>query len=203
MNDKLINEHVNFSYTNSTLVDPFLSDVSIVTLNKNYLPIASRNSISLKNRSESTIIKVPANYITAKIDVYYAGSLYKSIPLLFPESASESLSANFVKENPVGSSVPIVAFANSGNSQISINFVALADYLPIGYESFEDYLNAIRSMTKPQLSGNYVKGPEVFVSLANISFYGVCDSVSIEYKNMYKNNSYSMANISCQFTRTT
>lgn len=198
----LINEHVNFSYKNATLVDPFLEDVSIVTLNKNYLPLSTKNAMDLRNKSSATVIKETPGYLTAKIEVYYAGVLTYSIPLLFPENASESLGANFVKENPVGSSKPIVAFSNTSTPQISLSFIALSDYLPTGYNSFQDYLETIKQMTKPKTSGNYVKAPEVYVEVANLKFYGVCDSINIEYNQTYGDNTYIMANISCQFTKT-
>lgn len=198
----IINEHVKFTHTNAVLLDPFISDISLVTLNKDYLPIVSANSQSLKNRTDHPLFKEPPGYLSAVIKVYYKGNCEYTIPMLFPESASESYGASFVKESPVGSTYPILAFANSGASTVNISFVALSDHLPKGYSTLSDYLNAIKQMTRPKYSGTHVIGPEVTVSLANITFSGVCDSISIDYQNLYGDNSYSMATITCQFTRT-
>lgn len=198
----LINEHVNFSYTNGTLLDPFLENINLVTLNKNYLPLSTQNAKDLRARTTATVIKETPGYLTAKIEVYYAGVLTYSIPLLFPDSASESLGANFIKENPVGSSKPIVAFSNTTTPQVNLSFIALSDYLPTGYNSFQDYLETIKQMVKPKTSGSYVKSPEVYVEVANLKFYGVCDSISIDYDQTYGDNTYIKANISCQFTKT-
>lgn len=197
----LINEHVDFSYKNATLVDPFLTDISKVTLNKNQLPLASDTQTNRLAQTGTFSGKVPPEYITAKIELYYAGKLNKTIPILFPESASEALGTNYLKENPVGSASPLIAFGHSSNTTINISFVALADYLPQGYTTLESYLDAIRSLTKPQYTEDFVKGPEVRVHLANLYFEGVCDSVNIEYQNVYGNGTYSIANISCQFTK--
>lgn len=199
MANRLLNEHVNFSYRNGTLVDPFLSDVSKVTLNKNHLPINTLQKNSAI--TGTTTITAPANYITAKIDVYYAGAFSYTIPLLFPESMSESLGANFVKENTVGSTYPIIAFSNSTSQQINLTFAIVADYLPAEYKTLESYIEAIRKMVKPKTESNsYVKGPEVYVSLGNVVFHGVCDSVSVDYQNIYRNNSFVKAEVQCQFT---
>ena len=197
----LINEHVDFSYKNATRVDPFLTDISKVTLNKNQLPLASDTQTNRLAQSGTFSGKVPPGYISAKIELYYSGVLSKTIPILFPESASESLGANYLKENPIGSSNPIMAFGHSNNSTVSIAFVALSDYLPQGYTTFESYIDAIRSLTKPKYSEDYVKGPEVKVYLASIYFEGVCDSISIDYQNIYGNQTFTVANISCQFTK--
>lgn len=200
MSDDLINEHVRFSYTNATLMDPFLSDVSKVTLNKNYLPLAPKDQSQLN--SLATIVTKPPSYLTAIIEVYFGGSRSYSFEILFPQSASESLSAAYVKESPVGSEYPIVAFSNTNAQQISLDFVVLSDYLPTGY-TFGSYLNALRKMVKPKIkSDSYIEGPEVYVSVANLKFSGVCDSVSINYDNLYKDNSYQKADVSCQFTVT-
>lgn len=201
MSNNLINKHVDFSYKNATLIDPFLSDVSVVTLNKNYLPISAKNSANLRNKVSSKLIRSVPNYIQSEIRIYYAGTCEYIIPVLFPEAATESYGASFVKESPVGSSHPIIAFANSNATTVSVSFTALSDHLPSGYNSFEDYINAIKHMTIPKTSGSIIMGPEVTVSIANLVFSGVCDSVSIEYKNIYGNNSYTMATISCQFTK--
>lgn len=200
MYDELLNEHVKFSYVNATGMDPFLADVSQVTLNKNYLPIASKDQLLLNNIA--TTITAPPEYLTATIEVYFGGSKSYSFPILFPSSASESLSAVFVKESPVGSEYPIVAFSNTGEQQISLDFVALSDYLPSGY-TFDSYLEAIRKIVKPKIkSDNYVEGPEVYVSLANLKFSGVCNSINISYDNLYGNETYQKADVSCQFTVT-
>lgn len=197
----ILNEHVDFSYKNAKQYDPFLANVSMVTLNENMLPLASGTETMRPPESGTFTGKVPPEYLTAEIELCYAGKVYKKIPILFPESASESLGANYIKENPIGSSNPILAFSHSNSSTISINFIALSDYLPQGYNTFADYLDAIRSMTKPQHTEDYVKGPEVRVHLANIYFEGVCDSINIDYRNVYGNDTFTIATIACQFTR--
>lgn len=197
MNPEL-DKHVDLSVLNSKRVDPFLQSLGQTTLNKDYLPLSRNNSRSV--RSGSTFKNVPPSYMPAYIRLYYAGSLANQIPILFPLEASESLGANFIIESPVGSTYPIIAFSNSQPTEISISFKALSDYLPTGYSSFKQYIEAIRSMVKPQYSGNYVKSPEVHVQLSSVDFYGVCKSVNISYTNLYGDKTFVVADISCSFT---
>lgn len=199
----LINEHIDFAHKNATRIDPYLSDMGVVTLNKDHLPIASSHAIDLRDKYKgSLMVRTSPGYINAEIKIYYAGSCYYTIPILFPESASESYGATYVKESPVGSSTPIVAFANSNATTINLTFKALSDHLPTLYNNFSEYIDAIKHMTIPKTSGSHVMGPTVTVTIANLSFSGVCDSVSIDYQNLYGDKTYTMADITCQFTKT-
>ena len=199
--DSFLSQDFDLASLNGTMVDPFLHDMTTQTINTNYLPIIQNNAASLSQLT-SKFTFTPPEYLTATVELYYGTAKEATIPLLFPNSLSESLSTNFVKEHPIGSTYPIVAFSNSGESNISLSFVALQDYLPTGYNTFEEYINAIRKLTRPKYSGSYILSPDVYVKLANIEFYGVCDSVNIEYSNLYGNDTFVRADVTCQFTIT-
>lgn len=197
---------IDLSRVNMTMVDKTLVDVTKNILNTYYVP-TTKLIKELKNKVKSggTFNHVPPQHIPAEIKVYHSGVETGKFYILFPESVSESLSAQFIKENPVGSTYPIVAFSNTSESSISLSFVALSDYLPEGFNKLEDYLKVIRSMvtpTYPSKQANLVQGPSVYVRIGGISFYGVCDSISIDYDNLYGSSSFVKASISCQFTIT-
>lgn len=184
---------------NQTVTDPFINNMSRVTLNDFYIPLRNlRNTVG-----STTPIDSPPGYLVATIGVYYAGSLRYNIPILFPESMSENLSSSFVKESPVGSTYPHAAFANTQPQTVSISFIASSDYLPKQYGTMKDYINTIKQMVKPEYSGNLVLPPEVYVHVSDIEFTGVCDSISVEYKNIFTSTGRMvMATINCGFTVT-
>lgn len=186
---------------NQTYVDTTLNKLGIVNLDPYYTPIKKiRARSNLLN--QHTFISTPPGYMRCNIQVYYAGAIDHTIPLLFPESISESISANFVKESPVGSTIPIVAFSNTQPQEFSIQFLAAADYLPTGYKSLRAYIQDIKSMCKPKYHNqkNLVLAPSVLVTYSDLSFYGVCDSVSVDYEPVYGNNSMVVAKVNCTFT---
>lgn len=198
-NQNALNEHVDFTRQNATLVDPFLTEISQVTLNKNYLPIVTPPEDTAPKYGSK--LEHPS-YLTSLITVFHAGQKTREIPILFASGVSESLSASFVKENPVGSTYPITAFANTQSHQISVDFIALSDYLPTGYSSLKEYIDALKTMVKPKNDGQYVKGPEISFTLADLKVYGICDSISISYDNLYGSNTFLKAEIQCQITVT-
>lgn len=186
---------------NQTYTDTSLRKLGKVTLNSYYSPIRR-----IKNNNQylnsHAFIATPPGYMRCNIQLYYGGSPDHNIPMLFPESISESISANFVKESPVGSTNPIIAFSNTQPQEFSIQFTALADYLPTGYSTLRQYIEDIKTMCKPryQNQNNLVLAPSVLVSYSDISFYGVCDSVSVEYEPVYNVNSMVVAKVNCSFT---
>lgn len=190
--------------TNYTLVDPFLHNLSQQTLNKNYIQQVNnfKNSLALKaDGRHNAFNSLPPNYITAEITVYHGGITSGKLYLLFPGEVSESSSANYVKESPVGSTYPIVAFGNTQPSQVNLSFIALADYLPQGETSLDSYIKSIRSMLQPSYpDSSHVSAPTVYVHLGNVRFSGVCDSVNINYYNLFNRQTYVKADISCSFT---
>lgn len=187
---------------NSLPIDPFLTDMGTVTLDSEKLPRSYNYDAHKKSLSKvgSSFTYLPPSYTEAHIELYYNGELYRDIPILFTESMSESLQASFIKETPVGSATPIIAFASSQPTTVNISFIALQEYLPQGYSTFNDYIETIRKLTKPRHSGSYVQAPEVSVNISGQSFYGVCDSVSIDYDDIYGSHTYLKATVSCQFT---
>lgn len=201
-NDNFINNLGSVDYEalkNQTLVDPFINNMTSRTLNSNYYP---HKYIRPVRNSSDNKISAPPGYLPCELTIYYGGVYYDTIPLLFPQSISESHSANYAKESPVGSDFPIVAFSNSQPSTITLNFVALSDYLPSKYRALEDYIEAVKMMTKPKYTGNIVKSPSVQLKFSSLTFTGVCDSISISYATVYNNNSLVKADIDCQFTLT-
>lgn len=199
--DSFLDDLGTWANENQTITDPFLTDLGRTTLNSYYTPIKTiRNDSRALN--QPLFISTPPGYLPCKIDLYYGGSFYKTIPVLFPETISEQLSTNFIKESPVGSTYPITAFSNAQPTTVPVTFFALADYLPSGYTSLRSYLNDLKLMCKPRYSGNIVYSPSVRVTFSDISFYAVCDSLTIDYDQVYNNRSLVKANVSCQFTIT-
>lgn len=184
---------------NQSVTDPFLLQLGTVTLNSDFYPY---RHIADNVPKYSKIISAPPNYLQCQIDLYYGGSLYVSIPVLFPSPPSESHGASYTKETPVGSTFPLIAFGSSEPSQVSFSFTALQEYLPSGYSSLETYLDTIKLMTKPRYSGDLVLAPSVKLTFGSLVYTGVCDSISIDYANVYGNNAMVKADVACQFTLT-
>mgnify|MGYP001851787487 CR=1 FL=1 len=198
--DEFLDNLGTWTNENQTISDPFLNQFGKVSMNSYYNPIKTIRTNAVLN--QHTFISTPPGYMPCKIDLYYEGAYYKTIPILFPESISENLSTNFAKESPVGSTYPIVAFSSSQPSTIPISFIALADYLPTGYPTLKSYINDIKLLCKPRYAGDFVQSPSVKITYSDIVFYGVCDSIDIQYDSIYGNNSLVKANISCSFTVT-
>ena len=186
---------------NNLVTDMSSNIFSLVTFDKRYLPISQKSSQFDSNRyKDNLIINVPANYLPATITRTTNG-LYKEIPILFPKSFSRSIQASFAKESPVGSTVPITAYSYTGAESIPLEFDALSDYLPQGYNTLNEYVEDIISLLKPNKNGSIIYEPTVTVSFADISFRGICESVSVTYDNVYDYKSFAHAVISCQFTK--
>lgn len=182
---------------NKTLCDPYLLEMGKVTLNKNNLP-TSKIQVTQGN----TVINCPPSYLPASIRIYHGLSSNGSIeiPILFPESYSESLQANFIKESPVGSKLPIVAFSNTNPTSIPFSFICLSDYLPKGYSTLKSYIDAIKTMVYPKYNSTMVDSPWVIVTFADQSFTGICESINIEYDtSIFGNHELVKATVSCQF----
>ena len=183
---------------NQTYADTLLTSLGLVTLNSYYTPIRRIQ----ENLKYKRTINKSADYLPCKIDVYFGGQYYYTLPIVFPQSLAESISANFIKESPVGSTLPIVAFSNTEPQDFSMTFTATKDYLPAGYSSLRDYVQSVKAICKPRYNGNIVLAPSVRITYSDIVFSGVCNSVSVEYEDVYDNKSMVVARFNCSFTLT-
>lgn len=205
-NEELIaitsSDYINNLQGNQTVLDKQNPLVDSVTLNPKYLPIHRNWYTPNKSVRDSNIINHPAEYLPARITSMKGSQVY-SIPILFPSSFSRSITANFAKENPVGSDTPIMAYSYTDGEDIPFEFDALADYLPEEYVGvgLKGYVDAIINILKPGKSGSVIFEPTVIVEFADITFKGVCTSVSVSYDNVYNYKSFVHAKISCQFTK--
>ena len=119
--------NISWDNTAQTITDPYLNNGGKVTVNKNYLP--TKRFTTSRGRNLSTI-SAPPEYLTGSITLFRGSDKIREIPILFSATISNNLSASYVKESPVGSSSPIVAFNSTGEETFPFSFVALADYLP-------------------------------------------------------------------------
>lgn len=199
-------DYLNNLNTNQSVLDMSYYFIEKVTLDPRYLPVRTTSNIpgiignDLIGRGYNTIL-APKDYLPATITSINPVGANLTIPILFPASFSRSISANFAKENPVGSDRPIMAYSYTDAEEIPFEFDALADYLPEGFSSLKSYVDAIISILKPRKSNNVIYEPTVRVTFADMSFEGVCTSVGISYDNVYGNKSFVHAKINCQFTR--
>ena len=198
--NKLIYNNIDPSWRNtaSVMMDPFLSNNGKVTVNQSFL---HKGTFETKDNYSAPSINCPPNYLSAKIKILKGGDEYKTIPVIFPGSFSNSISASYAKESPVGSKLPIVAFEHTDAETFPFSFVALADYLPSGYGSLKSYLDDLKEMVKPNYSGSTVKSPSVVLYFADYAVTCVCTSISISYDEIYNNNSLVKATVSCEFTK--
>ena len=184
--------------SNQSVMDPFLTNNYKVNLNEYYNPI---NKIKLDTTlNERFKINAPAGYLPSEISIYHGGKLSNKVPILFPESFSESLSASYASESPVGSDRPIIAFSNTNAKKVPFTFIALADYLPEGFTSLKQYLNTIQTMCRPKYEGQTVLSPSVLLTFVNLKYEAVCDDIQIGYSTVYGNKQFVMATLSCTFT---
>lgn len=188
--------------TNQTVINMNDPKLATITLDKEYLPrVRQRRAINSSLQGElSTAIKAPANYLPATITSVKGGTSH-TIPILFPKSFSRSISANFAKENPIGSSTPIMAFSYTDAEEIPFEFDALADYLPYGYNTLKEYVDDILNILQPKRSNSVIYEPTVIVEFADIRFKGICQNINISYDNVYNYKSFVHATISCSFTK--
>jgi len=192
---------------NNLVTDMSSTYMGNITLDKRYLPIEARQTVGQNKDSNAPgnsrynlSINTPPEYLPAIITRTTNGE-NKNIPILFPKSFSRSIQANFAKESPVGSTSPITAYSYTGAESIPIEFDALSDYLPAGYNTLNEYVEDIISLLKPKVTNSTIFEPTVTVTFADISFSGICESVSISYDNLYDYKSFTHAIISCQFTK--
>lgn len=178
---------------------------SNITLNNNFLPIAAKNKMSNAPGSDKydLTITAPPDYLPAMITRTTNGMEQIQIPVLFPKSFSRSIQASFAKESPVGSDVPIVAYSYTNAESIPLEFDVISDYLPTKYKNLglNAYIEDIISILKPKKTNSTIYEPTVMVSFADISFRGICESISINYDNLYDYKSFTHAIINCQFTK--
>lgn len=204
--DVLLNNELSVSWDNkaSVVMDPYLNTGNMITVNHNYI---NRNHITDLTGTHyvTPSISTPPGYLVAHIIIEKGGSETKDIPILFPGTFSNSISASYATESPVGSVQPIIAFNATDAESFPFSFVALADYLPDGYTSLKSYLEALKEMVKPAYTktatSNIVKAPTVWLFFADYSVHCVCKSISIAYDEIYKGNSFYKANVSCEFTK--
>ena len=188
--------------TNQTVFDMSNPIYARVTLDSSYLPIALKETHKPESANNDFYqqLKMPADYLPARI-TSVKGSITRTIPILFPISFSRSIRAQFAKENPIGSTLPIVAYSYTDAEEIPLEFDALADYLPASYNTLKEYIDDIIDILKPQKTNNIIYEPTVVVEFADMYFKGICNSVSISYDNIYNYKSFVHARISCQFTK--
>ena len=184
--------------TNQTVIDPFITKDYKLNVDDTYPPI---KKIKVYKKDEVFLENVPPNYLSCLIELYYGDEKDRDIYILFPNTFAESLSASFVKESPIGSDKPIIAFSNTNPQQVPISFTALADYLPTGFTSFKQYISAIKKMVQPIYKGDTVISPWVRIKFSNMEYEAVCDSIDISYANLFGDNSLVSATITCQFTK--
>ena len=201
-------EYLNNLNNNQTVLDMQNPYLSSVTLNPQYLPTINTNMRNTYADSKTgelipyvSSITAPPDYLTARITPVKNGKGGTPIPILFPLSFSRSISASFAKENPVGSTTPIMAYSFTDAEEIPLEFDALADYLPTGYTSLKQYVDAVFNLLKPGVANNVIYEPTVIVEFADMSFKGVCTSVSVSYDNLYNYKSFAHAKINCSFTK--
>ena len=190
--------NISWDNTAQTITDPYLNNGGKVTVNKNYLP--TKRFTTSRGRNLSTI-SAPPEYLTGSITLFRGSDKIREIPILFSATISNNLSASYVKESPVGSSSPIVAFNSTGEETFPFSFVALADYLPSEFSSLREYIDAVKEIVKPGYSDSLVKSPYVILTFADISVKCVCESVSISYDTLYNVNSFVKADIQCSFIK--
>lgn len=195
-------ENPSWVNTNSVVMDPLYSVNGMNTVNKNYLPKDIFN-ITPTNYSSISSITTPPNYLPATLKIFKGGNEFKTIPILFAGSFSNTISATYTRETPVGSTQPIIAFEHTDAESFPFSFVALSDYLPGAYKGsgLNAYLEDIKEMVKPNYSGQTVYSPTVLLSFAGYSVLCVCTSINISFDEIYNNNSFVKANITCEFTR--
>lgn len=195
-------DYLNNLNTNQSVLNMNNPMLSKITLNSAFLPAVRRNNISgATQKKTATSIKLPPEYLPARI-TSVKGSITRTIPILFPASFSRSMSAHFAKENPVGSVIPIVAYSYTDAEEIPFEFDALSDYLPSDFHSLNEYVEAILDILRPSHNADgVIFEPTVIVEFADMYFKGICNSVSINYDNVYDYKSFVHARISCQFTK--
>lgn len=202
----LLDLEMSKSWTNkaSVMMDPAATANGKITLNHNYLDRDKLVEEGEKSLAPSSIT-TPPGYLVAHIVIRKGGEDFKDIPILFPGTFSNSISASYATESPVGGIQPIIAFNNTDAESFPFSFVALSDYLPSGYTSLKSYLEALKEMVKPgyqkTATSNLVKAPTVWLFFADYAIHCVCKSISITYDEIYNNNSFVKANISCEFTK--
>lgn len=200
---------------NQTYQDTILYDLGLIGPSYFYNQL-SNLVIPEKTLNDHLQIRNPG-ILPCSLTVFWGGLHSREsidIPVVFPQSITESINSNFVKESPVGSTFPIIAFSNTDPQDVSLSFTAVSDFLPSGYTSLRQYVNAVKSMCKPRYSGNIVLAPSVVVRYSDITFYGICNSVSVEYEDVYAgkytdfekntadNISLVVARFNCSFTLT-
>lgn len=204
MNSNYLYDLTN-AYKNNLVVNMNSTAYSMsITLDKRYLPVTAenKNKNAPGNSKYGLSIVAPPEYLPATITRTTAGERHE-IPILFPKSFSRSIQASFAKENPVGSTLPITAYSYTNAESIPLEFDVLADYLPTQYKDkgLNAYIEDIISILKPKKSNSTIYEPTVTVSFADISFQGICESVSVNYTNLYDYKSFTHAVIDCQFTK--
>lgn len=204
--DILINDNVYLNSlgvyqanTNQTVTDTQYNYANLITVDRAYLPTVNPNRNKI-DRNYTNKIATPPNYLAASI-TSRRGTETRTIQVLFPKSFSRNINASFSKYNTTGSTQPIMAFNYTDGESIPMVFDAVLDYLPAGYTSLKDYVNDIMNILKPQITGDVVNEPTVVVRLADVAFEGVCTSVSVDYDNLYGDNTFVHATINCQFVK--
>lgn len=205
--------NISWDNTAQTVTDPYLTDGGKVTLNKKFLPI-SKIDLKLNERFNKAPLTAPTGYLIAILSLFRGSNMIREIPVMFNISFSETISASYAKEHPVGSTEPIVAFNYTGEETFPFSFTALADYIPKGFSSLRDYVEAIKSIVKPTYSDSIVLPPYLVLSFADISVKCICESIDISYDPIYYYNyngnnagafdnkgTFAKADIRCQFTK--
>ena len=111
------------------------------------------------------------------------GQLGNYIPILFsPTGLSESVASNYDQQSIPGRSGPIISYSNTGARQVTMSLMVSPDYLPVGYSSVSQYVNAIKALEYPEYNNEIILSPNCYLHLPNLEIDGVCTSVNISYK---------------------
>ena len=118
-------------------------------------------------------------------DCYIYNALVgKIIPFIFsPSSLSDSLSVSLGMEQIPGASAPVITYSGTGARKVSLSILVSIDYVPLGFNNTEDYINAFRELVYPIYGNRHnVITPRATLHLTNLEIQGVCDSVNVTYK---------------------
>ena len=94
----------------------------------------------------------PDNYAN-RYTAYIINNVTQKMMILpsMPDGYSESISANYVKQDIVGASRPRIVYVSTGAQQISLSLKNITQsYLPRGYDTLSAYVRAFRALLYPE-----------------------------------------------------
>lgn len=198
--------------TNHTVNDTSTTyKVQQITKDLTALPV-THNFNNLKASSyrfNGSLPGIAGKYTICTLTPYKGTTKGTPIDVLFAKDFSRSLSASFSKQNPIGSSNAIMAYAYTDSENIQLTFDCLSEYLPTAYQNsgLATYVEDILGVLKPTISNNVIKEPRVNLSFAGLSMNCICNSATVNYDNLYDNLSdtkkryFAHATINVSLTR--